>query len=300
MEIRNLLPRKGTKTLRLGNSNDLIVMESIGTIPSGDICLENHGIVVICTKGRAQFEYDGTLIQMQQNDLFLYMSHSVARNFMASSDFNCRMIFFTRSELWNINLNSKTSLDDMSAFKLYPMVHLSESENALMMDYFTLLCQRMRQCSASLKADIVHSLVCTMFLEIIAIMRLNIKHEISSESRQNRTSVLHKRRLVDKFMTILEQSDGRIRKVDDFATMLNVTPKYLSSVMKEVMNRRPSVLIHLFTMKAIEQRLRFTDMTMQEIARDLNFPNASFFSKYFKEHAHMTPKEYMLKYQKGK
>ena len=105
---------------------------------------------------------------------------------------------------------------------------------------------------------------------------------------------------MDKFMTILEQSDGRIRKVDDFATMLNVTPKYLSSVMKEVMNRRPCVLIHLFTMKAIEQRLRFTDMTMQEIARDLNFPNASFFSKYFKEHAHMTPKEYMLKHQKGK
>ncbi|MBR2162200.1 MAG: AraC family transcriptional regulator, partial [Bacteroidaceae bacterium] len=36
-------------------------------------------------------------------------------------------------------------------------------------------------------------------------------------------------------------------------------------------------------------RLRFTDMTMQEIANDLNFANASFFGKFFKEHSGMTP-----------
>ena len=99
-------------------------------------------------------------------------------------------------------------------------------------------------------------------------------------------------------MHLVEQSDGRIRRVDDFASELNVTPKYLSALLKETMNRRPSVIIQLFTMKAIERRLRFTDMTMQEIANDLNFPNASFFSKYVKEHLGMTPMDYRRKYQK--
>ena len=76
-------------------------------------------------------------------------------------------------------------------------------------------------------------------------------------------------------------------------------PKYLSTILKEVMNRRPRVYIQLFTMKAIERRLRFTDMTMQEIANDLNFPNPSFFGKYFKEHTGITPMEYRMKYQLG-
>jgi AraC-like DNA-binding protein len=108
----------------------------------------------------------------------------------------------------------------------------------------------------------------------------------------------HKRLLVDKFMQLVEQSDGRIRKVDDFAKQLNVTPKYLSTILKETINRRPSMMIETFTMGAIERRLRYTDLTMQEIANDLNFPNASFFGKYFKEHAGMTPLEYRKKYQK--
>ena len=62
------------------------------------------------------------------------------------------------------------------------------------------------------------------------------------------------------------------------------------------MNRRPSDMIQLFTLKAIEHRLRFTDMTIQEIANDLKFPNASFFGTYFKEHTGMTPMEYRKKY----
>jgi AraC-like DNA-binding protein len=99
-------------------------------------------------------------------------------------------------------------------------------------------------------------------------------------------------------MHLVEQSDGRIRKVDDFANQLNVTPKYLSTLLKETLNRRPSEIILFFTMKAIEHRLRFTEMTMQEIANELNFPNASFFGKYFKEHSGITPLEFRNKYHK--
>ena len=99
-------------------------------------------------------------------------------------------------------------------------------------------------------------------------------------------------------MRLVEESDGRIRKVDEFATRLNITPKYLSTILKEVMNRRPSTYIQLYTLKAIEYRLRFTDMTMQEISNDLNFPNPSFFGKYCKEHLGMTPLGYRMKYHK--
>ena len=87
---------------------------------------------------------------------------------------------------------------------------------------------------------------------------------------------------------------------DEFASQLNVTPKYLSMLLKETMNRRPSDMIHLFTLKAIEHRLRFTDMSIQEIANDLKFPNASFFGTYFKAHTGMTPMEYRRKYHNGK
>ena len=156
----------------------------------------------------------------------------------------------------------------------------------------------MRDRSPLLYKDIVRSLVSTMMLEMLCIMRRDKQKEAESNDSGNTNPGVHKRLLADRFLQLVEQSDGRIRKVDDFAKQLNVTPKYLSTILKETINRRPSMMIEHFTMGAIERRLRYTDMTMQEIANDLNFANASFFGKYVKEHLGMTPLEYRKKYQK--
>ena len=291
MEIQNLKPRSGSDTLRLGDSDELVVMENFGSLPQGEIRLENHGLVVICTEGIAQFDYDGQQIQLHKNDLYLYMAHSVVTNFMSSPDFNCRQIWFSRSELWNINMYGEVSLADLPYLKQHPTVHLTDDDVTLLDEYFQLLCRRMRDQSPMLYSDIVRSIVSTMMLEMLCIVR-------RQEPENARTGSSYRQRLADKFMRLVEESDGRIRRVDDFANQLNITPKYLSTLLKETMSRRPSEMIKLFTLKAIERRLRFTDMTMQEIANDLNFPNASFFGKYVKEHLGMTPLEYRKKFQK--
>ena len=294
MEIKNLIPRKGNDTLRIGDSDELVVMENFGSLPKGELRLNNQGLIVICTEGMAQFDYDGQQIRLHNSDLFLYMAHSVVTNFMSSPDFNCRQIWFTRSELWSINKYGVVSLADLAYLKQHPTVHLTADDVKLLDDYFQLLCRRMRDSSPMLYTDIVRSLVSTMMLEMLCIMRRDKKQD----AKEDKNPGVHKRLLADKFLQLVEQSDGRIRKVDDFARQLNVTPKYLSTILKETINRRPSMMIEHFTMGAIERRLRFTDMTMQEIADDLQFPNASFFGKYFKEHAGMTPLEYRKKFQK--
>ena len=294
MEIKNLIPRRGNDTLRIGDSDELVVMENFGSLPKGELRLNNQGLIVICTEGMAQFDYDGQQIRLHKSDLFLYMAHSVVTDFMSSPDFNCRQIWFTRSELWSINKYGVVSLADLAYLKQHPTVHLTADDVKLLDDYFQLLCRRMRDSSPMLYTDIVRSLVSTMMLEMLCIMRRDKKQD----AKEDKNPGVHKRLLADKFLQLVEQSDGRIRKVDDFARQLNVTPKYLSTILKETINRRPSMMIEHFTMGAIERRLRFTDMTMQEIADDLQFPNASFFGKYFKEHAGMTPLEYRKKFQK--
>lgn len=300
MDIQNLKPRTGSDTYRIGDSDDLVVMENLGTIPLGSVCLQNHGVLIFCTEGRAQFEYDGNVIQLQKNDFFLYMVHSTVSNILTSSDFNCRQIWFSRGELWNIDIYNLVSLADMSLLKLYPVVHLTDDDIKLCDSYFQLLCSRMKSSTSALTPYIVRSLLGTMMLELLSIMRRSSEQAARQGRQEGVNSSIHKKRIIDNFMRLVEESDGRIRRVDEFANQLNITPKYLSTILKEVMNRRPSTYILLYTLKAIEHRLRFTDMTMQEIANDLKFPNASFFGKYFKERTGMTPLEYRNKYHAGK
>lgn len=305
MEIKPLRPRRGEGTLRIDDSDDLVVIEHVGTLaagmsmPESGVYIENHALIIICTEGMAQFEYDGQTVQLRKNDMFLFMMlRTVVTNFMSSQNFNCRQIWFTTNEAWDIDMHGRKSLSDLIYLKQHSKASLSDREAAMLDDYFRLLCQRMRDRSSVLYLDIVRSLFSTMLLEILAIMRRDKERAMDSDMSDSTSHSLHRRRLADSFLHLVEKSNGRIRKVDDFASQLNVTPKYLSAVLKETVNRRPSEMIHFYTLKAIKHRLRFTDMTMQEIANDLDFANASFFGKYFKEHTGMTPLEFRKKYHR--
>ena len=299
MDVLSLIPRHGKDTLRIGDSDELVVMENFGHLPKGSLTLDRHALIVICTEGMAQFDYDRTTYKIRKNDMFIILRHSVADNFMASADFNCRQIWFTRSETWNVDMQGKKSITDLVYLKYHPKFTTTESDADLLDRYFQLVCMRMRDTSPVLHHDLVRSLVGTMLLEILCIARRNEQDaELRGEGKGSMQNTLHGEQLAHLYLQIVEQSDGRIRRVDEFARQLNVTPKYLSRLLRETLNCKPSDIISLYTEKAIEYRLRFTDMTMQQIADDLHFANPSFFGKYVKEHLGMTPMEYRMKYQR--
>ncbi|MBQ5826872.1 MAG: AraC family transcriptional regulator, partial [Bacteroidaceae bacterium] len=48
--------------------------------------------------------------------------------------------------------------------------------------------------------------------------------------------------------------------------------------------------------KEAKRQLKYTDKSVKEIAMQMDFPNVSFFGKYFKTHVGVSPMEY----RKGK
>ena len=93
-------------------------------------------------------------------------------------------------------------------------------------------------------------------------------------------------------MSLLAESNGRVRSVSVFANMLNITPKYLCKCVKDESGRSPLDLIHETTVGTIRQQLRYSNKTVKEICNELDFPNLSFFGKFVKEHLGMSPTEY--------
>ena len=59
MEIKPLMPRRGDDTLRIDDSDDLVVIENIGvlskggSLPESGVYSEKHAIIIICTEGMA-------------------------------------------------------------------------------------------------------------------------------------------------------------------------------------------------------------------------------------------------------
>ena len=77
-----------------------------------------------------------------------------------------------------------------------------------------------------------------------------------------------------------------------YAKQLNITPKYLSSVVKEVSGKTAARWIDESVILEAKALLKYSGMSIQEIAYYLNFPNQSFFGSYFKRNTGMSPSQY--------
>lgn len=172
MHVKALLPRHGDDTLRIGDSDDLVVVENFGTMPKGDLMLEKHALIVLCTEGRAQFDYEGQQILLRKGDLFLYfMTRSVVSNFMSSPDFNCRQIWFVRDEAWNIDAHGMTSIADVLFQKQHPKATLTDADAAMLDSYIQLLAAQMRDSKAIHYEDLVRTLTGALILKVLSLMR---------------------------------------------------------------------------------------------------------------------------------
>ena len=84
------------------------------------------------------------------------------------------------------------------------------------------------------------------------------------------------------------------RSVGFYAGQLNLTPKYLTTLIRKTSGRTAVEWIDDYVVLEAKNLLKYSTMSIQEIAYYLNFSNQSFFGKYFKSHTGMTPSAYRI------
>ena len=73
---------------------------------------------------------------------------------------------------------------------------------------------------------------------------------------------------------------------------MNLTPKHLSRVVRVYSGKSVHQWIDDFVVLEIKNLLKYSDMSIQQISYELNFPNPSFMGQYFKRITGKTPGEY--------
>lgn len=93
------------------------------------------------------------------------------------------------------------------------------------------------------------------------------------------------RRKIETFemlVKLIEENFMRERTVAFYADQLCLTPKYLSVIVKSVCGKTVQQLIFKAIIRRSIYLMKNTNMTIQQIASDLSFPNASSFGTFFK------------------
>ena len=99
-------------------------------------------------------------------------------------------------------------------------------------------------------------------------------------------------RLPEKFLSLVQQNFKKERFLEYYATKLDVTTKHLSRIVKSVTGFTGVEWIDRYVVLEAKVLLKSTNLTIQQIADELNFSSQSLFGKYFKKHTGLTPKDF--------
>ena len=133
--------------------------------------------------------------------------------------------------------------------------------------------------------------LCMLQDALYEMMDIRMAHCEMQEHRQSR-----REEIMARFILSICKHFHTERQVSFYAKELCITPKHLSSVVKETSGRTAGEWIDHYVIMEAKMLLASTDMTVQEISSRLNFANQSFFGKYFKHHTGDSPTEFRHKH----
>lgn len=99
-------------------------------------------------------------------------------------------------------------------------------------------------------------------------------------------------RITDQFIHLVQENFRRERFLEFYANALEITPKHLSRTIKQHTGMSAVEWINRHIILEAKVMLRSSNLNIQQISDELNFPSQSFFGRFFKKATGMTPKEY--------
>jgi len=103
--------------------------------------------------------------------------------------------------------------------------------------------------------------------------------------------VCHGQPLIDQFLLLITQHIRSKRKVSDYSVMLGCSLDKLNLTCKSCFAKTPLELIHEELLLEIRRLLLLNQMSLKEIAYELNFDSPANFSGFIKLRTGMTPSE---------
>lgn len=272
------------------NDNRVAFIDSLQNLDSAKEVKMGFFVLVLCLKGSASLYINGQLYTINPNDLLLCHPNIMLGVNKISDDIEFRCVCMSPDyvqqlisffgEAWNAKLY----------FERNPIMLLNEEEITSVCLYYDLIRSRLERPPFLHQREVVDSLFMAFLYEFANVVRRYVTiNPPEFSSAEN---------LFSEFLNLLSAEYPKKRFVKYYAEKLNVTPKYLSAVCKNISGYTALDLINQCVIKDILYALKKKENGIKDIAYGLDFPNLSFFGKYVKKHLGMSPRMYREKMYK--
>lgn len=249
-------------------------------------------IIGIGTEGEAKVSLNLHEYCLRKDSLFVFGLKNIIEAHKSESDnFKCHVLIIAPEFLRNLNIDTKHMMPLFLKVASHPYLSLTPEESRTLRNFIALIDQETHGKKTEYATDIVSSLIAATIYKVGDILGNYLSEHPEMESPvHNRAESYFK-----QFTQLLGEHYRRERSVGFYARQLCITPKYLTTLIKHISGKSVSDWIDSYVTLEAKTLLKYSNMSVQEIAYYLNFPNQSFFGSYFKRNTGMSPSQYKAK-----
>jgi AraC-like DNA-binding protein len=239
----------------------------------------DHAIIAICIKGETTVRINLEEYKIKAPAMLTLMPGQIIESCELSDDFTLFSMSFSRRFIDIVNIPGW----QQQYMTMYNNPHIELNETSLysMCTFYTMMHHLASDVENPFRIQVLENLIRVFYYG-------GIRHLPS----QTESKPSGKNNIVDHFMELVQEHYRKERLIGFYADKLCITPKYLSKLVKETTGRSAGDWIERHVTLEARAMLQSSDMTIQQIATSLNFPNQSFFGKYFKRATGISPKQY--------
>ena len=253
------------------------------------IGLENYfniqGAVLLLIKhGKCTIELDLKKYILTDQTCVVALPNQIARISQISKDIKFISVACSLAMVENLMSFVNDAISFFIKAKQQPVLKLDPFEYGNILQSFNFLIAKIKSSRQNpYNFQIVQNAMLTLAYECIGILTKTDNIEQPSSKKEV---------LFNSFINLVSKNHKQEHSVSYYATKLFITPKYLTRVIEEISHKPAKRWIDDYIVLEAKMMLRSTPKTIQEISDELNFPDMSFFGKFFKRMTGMSPKVY--------
>ncbi len=242
---------------------------------------------MFCTEGRIKLRVNLQDYILEKNDLIIVFPGFIIDSGKAVPGSKAAAIAFTESTF--LKDDNGASLKVIRQDMLHPQqVSLRTEQMDMLIPMYKLMRGICTSKSFAFKYDAVNG---ALRLMASGIAQWITENGVKNEEDENLDRGEH---LFMNFLQEVQTHCAKERKISYYARKFCISPKYFAKLIYDASGRHAGDWIRDYVILEAKAMLRTGDYTVQQVSDALNFPNSSFFGKYFKSAVGCSPRRYAI------
>ncbi len=235
-----------------------------------------------------KLKYGQSYYDFDEGGLFFKAPNQVSANGENNEDHTGFTLLFHPDFLAAYPLAKKIKQYGFFSYSVNEALHLSDKEKAMIISIFKNIVEELKNRIDDFSQDVIISQIETL----LNYSNRFYKRQFITRKSANNDLLEKLEEILDNYFSNEKFLIQGILTVQYLAETLNISPGYLSDMLRSLTGQNTQQHIHNKLIEKAKEKISTTNLTISEIAHELGFEHPSSFNKLFKSKTNLSPLEF--------